>query len=139
MTKPKNAAKKELCATDPNAPLRARIRLVFQPGMTITELARKTKAEAPKVKEAVQKLRKRGEITCDVPHNRAGDALRKDNAGPTITAEMRANFRREVSDDMRAQIEAKLKELGDNVPTLPPAGFQSCFAQMLGNRAAWVG
>ncbi|QCG93923.1 hypothetical protein E6C67_08205 [Azospirillum sp. TSA2s] len=136
MTKPKNATKKELCATDQNAPLRARIRLVFQPGMTITEIARKTQAEVAKVKDAVQKLRRRGEITCDVPHNPPGHALRKEFAGPTITAEMRANFNRSVPEDMAAQIAAfPVKK----VTKLPPAGYQSNFPQLLGSKAAWVG
>lgn len=130
---------KQIKITDASVPLRTRVRVVFEPGMTITDLARKTKAEVADVKAAVKALRKSGIIRVEVPHNEPGHALRRENAGPTITAEMRANYRREVSDDMRAQIEAKLKELGDNVPTLPPAGYQSCFAQMLGNKSAWVG
>lgn len=136
MTKPKNAPKKQLCATDQDAPLRARIRLVFQPGMTITDIARKTQAEVSKVKEAVQKLRKRGEITCEVPHNPPGHVFRKENAGPTITAEMRAQYSRAVPEDMAAQIAAfPVKK----ITQLPPAGYQSSFAQLLGSKAAWVG
>lgn len=138
MTKPKNAPKKVLFATDQSAPLRARVRLVFQPGMTITEIARKTMSEVSKVQEAVQKLRKRGEITCDVPHNPPGHAYRKQHCGPTITAEMRANFRRQVPDDMRAQIDAKLKEMGGKVPTETPGEYHPSFAQTLGPLAAWV-
>lgn len=139
MTKPKNAPKKILYATDQNAPLRARVRLVFQPGMTITEIARKTGAEVAKVKEAVQKLRKRGEIACDVPHNQPGHALRTDGKALTVTSEMRANFRRAVPDDMRAQIDAKLAEMGGKVPPSPPGGYRASFAQTLGNNAAWMG
>lgn len=131
MTKPKNAPKKVLCATDQNAPLRARIRLVFQPGMTITEIARKTQAEVAKVKEAVQKLRKRGEIACDVPHNLPGHALRTEGKALLVTAEMRANFRRAVPADMAAQIAAfPIKK----ITKCPTGGQKTFFGQALGNR-----
>lgn len=121
--------------TDPNTPLRARIRAVYQPGMTITELARKTKAEVAKVKKAVGALRAAGFIKSEVPHDKPGDVFRKENAGPTVTAEMKANFRRAVPDDMAAQIAAfPVKK----ITQLPPAGYQSSFGQLLGNKSAWV-
>ena len=133
MTAPRNAEK--IAITDEKIPLRTRVRVVFEEGMTITDLARKTKAEVADVKAAVKSLRKSGIIRVEVPHNKPGDALRSDFAGPTVTASTKANFRRAVSDDMAAQIAAFPAA---KITKLPPGGYQSSFAQLLGSKAAWV-
>lgn len=119
---------KQIKITDASVPLRTRVRVVFEPGMTITDLARKTKAEVADVKAAVKALRKSGIIRAEVPHNEPGHALRRENAGPTITAAMKADFRREVPADMLAQIEAFP---ASKIKRVPPGGQKTFFAQRL--------
>ncbi|WP_395454703.1 hypothetical protein ACHMW5_13510 [Azospirillum melinis] len=122
---------KPIKITDESIPLRTRIRAVYQPGMTVTELARRTKADVAKVKKAVGALKASGFIKVDVPHEGRGEALRRDNAGPTVTAAMKASFRRAVPEDMAAQIAAFPKK---KITKCPPGGQKTFFGQALSNR-----
>lgn len=122
---------KPIKITDESIPLRTRIRAVYQPGMTVTELARRTKADVAKVKKAVGALKASGFIKVEVPHEVRGEALRRDNAGPTVTAAMKASFRRAVPEDMAAQIAAFPSS---KIKIVPPGGQKTFFGQALGGR-----
>lgn len=109
MTKPKPKTNEPIRLSDQSVPLRQRIRLAYQPGMSIADLQKKVRSPVEKIIDAVGKLRRRGEITCDVPHNRAGHALRAANRGRLVTAADRADFDRTIPPDMLAQIEERVR------------------------------
>lgn len=131
MTKPKNIA-----VTNKKTPLRARLRAVYKPGMSVTDLARATQSTVAQIGRAVRALRAEGFITGEVPHFPPGHAMREARQAALVTADMRAKFRRDVPEDMAAQIAAFPEK---KITTLPPGGYQPSFAQLLGSKAAWVG
>ena len=120
---------KKIAVTDETIPLKTRIRAVYKPGMSINDLAVKTRGKVDAIKKAVRKLRAEGFITEQVAHSKNGEALRAMHNGPTLTADQRAAFRRQVSDDMMAQIAAFP---ASKIKRIPPGGQETFFGQMLG-------
>lgn len=124
-------AEPKIYATDAKAPLIKRIRLVYQPGMTVNDLAVKTRGKVEAIKKAVQKLRAEGFIKESVAHTTRADVVKAMPCTPLLTAAQRASFRREVSADMLAQIAAFP---ASKITKCDPSGQKTFFGQALGGR-----